>query len=105
MSELPEGWCWQLRITLPKNLRFRQPEYNSFVSHHMFLSRAKAIESMENIWDNLMSCCDLKNCTWEDGVIELVLAPIPDAATLTRRLALARGPPILPSTQAGKVPT
>ena len=92
MSALPEGWCWQLRITLPKNLRGnRPPEYYSYMSSHVFFSQAEAIASLEDIWADLKSLC--VNCTWEDGAIELVLAPIPDTPTRARQLHFARGMP------------
>ena len=79
MSDVPEGWCWRLRLTLPTCFRYRG--HKPRLLSHVFYNQVKAIAHMEDIWENHRELARELGKTWEGGELELVLTRLPEEAT------------------------
>lgn len=76
MSDVPEGWCWRLRLTLPTCFRYRG--HKPRLLRPEFYNQEEAIDFMEEVWHNHRELALELGKSWEGGELELVLTPLPD---------------------------
>ena len=93
-SDLPEGWCWRVRLTMARDFRYRG--HKPHLMPAIFYNQESAWNSLESQWEGFRDLAQELGKSWADAEMELVLTQLPDAVTCEeeqREERVARGWP------------